>query len=320
VRVTRVPFPPRGDGGACDTSPPGWGVGGHARGTRTPGTRTPGTRTRDTHGALPWLLPLPGDAVSHTAAHAESVKATQFMARLLRQTRNRSLSRELRAQLGFARGERVLMVSRDPESECLLIATDRALHCRAELGSPADAGRETWSRLGWAQVTSVSWEDGYLVIASLTAHAPTRTSVPLRQPGQWPELAQDRITHTRLTRQRVLLDGGQRVLVEVRRCPATGELRWVLTASSALDRGDQNLRRQVDRAVTAMCTELGIPVPSADLAVPQPRQAGDDAGLLRAPFRVFPRVPSGRGLSRLTRLRVPSGADLPLPRTAPRTP
>jgi hypothetical protein len=44
--------------------------------------------------------------------------------------------------------------------------------------------------------------------------------VPLRRRGTWPELAGERITHTRLIRQPVMLDRDRRAVVEIRRGPA----------------------------------------------------------------------------------------------------
>ena len=163
-----------------------------------------------------------------------------------------ALPATLRAQLAFAPGERTLLAGRDPDGGYALVATDRALHHRT--------GRDGWSRLGWEQLSSLSWEaaPGRLVITGLTGAAPPRTIVPLRDRGTWPELAEERITHTKLNRQHVILDGGQRVVVEVRRCPGTGELRWALVSGRNLDPGDQDLRNQIERAATRQCADLGL--------------------------------------------------------------
>ena len=180
----------------------------------------------------------------------------QLPTRWLRLARARALPAKLRAQLAFASGERTLMVGRDPDGGCALVATDRALHYRT--------GSDGWSRLGWEQISRASWEasPGRLVITGLAGAAPPRTVVPMRQRGTWPELAQERITHTKLNRQHVLLDGGQRVVVEVRRCPGTGELRWALVSGRHLNPGDQDLRNQIDRAVTRLCADLGLSMAS----------------------------------------------------------
>jgi hypothetical protein len=183
--------------------------------------------------------------------------AGQLRAWWLRWARGHALPAKLRAQLAFARGERTLMIGHDPDGGCALIATDRALHHRT--------GSDGWSRLGWEQITTVGWETSpcRLVITGLAGAAPRRAVVPLRHRGTWPELAEERITHTRLSRQHVMLDGHQRVVIEVRRRPVTGELRWVLVSGRSLDPGDHDLRNRIERAVTELRADLGITIPSA---------------------------------------------------------
>jgi hypothetical protein len=144
------------------------------------------------------------------------------------------------------------MASRHPD---LLVATDRALY--------HPAGPDGWSRLGWEQIAGVSWETspGRLVVSSVAGAAPARVSVPLRRRGTWAELAEERITHTRLSRQQVMLGGQQRAVIEIRRRPVTGELRWVLVSGRDLDPGDPHLRHQIERAVTRVCADLGLAGP-----------------------------------------------------------
>jgi hypothetical protein len=197
----------------------------------------------------------------------------QLWAWWLGRARGRAMSAELSAQLAFARGERTLMVGRDLDGECTLVATDQALHHRT--------GSDAWSRLGWEQITRVGWETspGHLVVTGVTGAAPSPMIVPLRRRGTWSELAQERITHTRLVRQQVMLDRNRHVVIEVRRCPATGELRWALVSGHGLDPGDQDLRNEIERAATWLCADLGITIPSGadQLFLPSlagPSQAG----------------------------------------------
>jgi hypothetical protein len=180
----------------------------------------------------------------------------QLWAWWLGRARGRALSAQLSAQLAFARGERTLMVGRDLDGECTLVATDQALHHRA--------GSDAWSRLGWEQITRVGWEasPGHLVVTGVTGAAPSPMIVPLRRRGTWSELAQERITHTRLVRQHVMLARNRHVVIEVRRCPATGELRWALVSGRQLDPGDQDLRNEIERAATRLCADLGLTIPS----------------------------------------------------------
>jgi hypothetical protein len=151
------------------------------------------------------------------------------------------------------RGERVLSVRRDPDGDYALVASDRALY-------HADEG-DGWSRLGWEQITVVSWDAAAdeLLIRGLDGLAPARTAVPLRDRGTLPELAQERTTHTRLGRWNLKLPGNHSVLVEVRRRPSTGELVWaVISASDGLDRDGADVTANIARAVARLGQHLGV--------------------------------------------------------------
>jgi hypothetical protein len=165
----------------------------------------------------------------------------------------RALPADLRAQLAFQRGERVLSVRHDPDGRTALVASDRALyHRNGDLG---------WSRLGWEQITRVNWDANVnqLLISGLNGLAPSRTAVPLRGRGTLPELAQERTNHTRLGRWHLQLPGGHSVLVEVRRRPRTEELVWaVLSASDGLDGADAGTTADIARAVARLGEHLGV--------------------------------------------------------------
>ncbi len=151
------------------------------------------------------------------------------------------------------RGERVLSVAEAPDGGCALVASDRALYHR---GLPHRTGTDGWSRLGWEEVDRIDWDAaaGQLAITGLTGVAPPRTAIPMRQRGTVPELIQERVTHTRLGRWRLLVAGAHHVLVEARRRPVTGEVLWfVLSGPGDLDTG-----ARVERAITRLCAELGV--------------------------------------------------------------
>lgn len=187
-------------------------------------------------------------------------------ARSRRAIRNRLLPGEIRAQLGLRRGERVLAVGYGPAGGYALIATSRALHHHAPGGG--------WSRLGWEQVAAARWNRPArcLVITGLPGIAPPRTVLPLADCGALPALAEERITHTRLGLWKVLLDGGRRVRVEVRRRPLTDELVWAAADGDA-DTSDQTVRKQISEAVDGLGEYLGVrcsPGPGRDLRFPAP--------------------------------------------------
>lgn len=166
----------------------------------------------------------------------------------------RALPADLRTRLAFQRGERVLSVRHDRAGDHALVASDRALYHRT--------GSHGWSRLGWEQITAVSWDAaaGQLLIRGLDGFAPSLTVVPLRDRGTVTELAQERTTHTRLGRWQLRLPGGHSVLVEVRRRPGTGELMWaVISASDGLGSVGADATADIARAVARLGEHLGVP-------------------------------------------------------------
>lgn len=184
--------------------------------------------------------------------------------------RGRALPAAVSAGLAFERAERVLSVGRDRDGQCALLATDRALYRRA-LRCEADAGG--WSRIGWEQVAQVGWDAaaGQLVIIGLVGGvgggvggaAPPRMIVPLRHRGAIPELAQERVTHTKLGQWQLLIAGTHRVLVEARRRPVTGELAWFAAPSgnghgSGSGSGEREIGAHVERAIARLRADLGV--------------------------------------------------------------
>ena len=176
--------------------------------------------------------------------------------------RARALPWAVSVELALERGERVLSVSRHADGGCALVATDRALYHRT--------GADGWTRLGWEQISRVGWDAAAmrLVIIGLPGVAPPRTVVPLHRRGSVPELATDRVTHTKLGRWHLLVAGTHRVLVEARRRPATGELQWVVIsgpdagagvgAGSGSDDGDDGIGRHVERAIARLGADAGL--------------------------------------------------------------
>ena len=241
-----------------------WRMAGFWHGRLIP-LRHPATAGRAASGA-----PAPGPvapapvarspAASRLAVPAPAVSPLQaplrawFTAWWQRAVRGRILPAGLRAQLALDRGERILAAGLDPRGRHALIATTGALHRRA--------GTDGWSRLGWELITEVSWDPaaGRLTIYDLGGVAPGRTAVRLRDRGAIPELAEERISYTRLGSWALSLDG-RRVLAEARRRPATGELLWIVSSPGGLNLGDADVRQQVNEAVTQLREELGISRP-----------------------------------------------------------
>jgi hypothetical protein len=218
--------------------------------------------------------------------------------------RRRAVPADLQAQLAVKGRERVLSVGRAPDGGCALVATDQALYHRG--------GNDGWSRLGWEQVTRVGWDTahGQLDIAGLAGMAPRRTVVPLRDRGALPELAEERITHTRLGRWHMQLPGHNRLLVEVRRRPVTGELVWtVISTGNMLDADVSEIRGQIDRAVAQIGELLGVTHQSSALI--EERLLPPSGGRLPAAVMAFARsVPApARRLGRPTRGNLFAGEE-----------
>jgi len=170
---------------------------------------------------------------------------------------DRSLPRDVRARLAFDKGERVLTVARDPADACALVATERALYHR-------DDGND-WSRQGWERVSAVDWDAAgrRLVFTGLTdaGLGPQRSFLPLRDRGCLVELANERITHTRLGRWPLLFPGGEPVIVEARRRPVTGELLWLVHLEGICwDIRDHTVHASITRVIARLGADLGIPV------------------------------------------------------------
>lgn len=214
---------------------------------------------------LPARRPVvPGRAASRLGS-ALRAKFTPWWQRAVR---GRILPAELRARLALSRGERILAAGLDTGGGHALIATNAALHHRDGTGR--------WSRLGWELITEVCWDPAgsRLVIYGLAGIAPARTAVRLRDRGVLPELAEERISYTRLGYWPVTLDG-RSVQAEARRRPVTGELLWIVDPAGGLDLGDAGVRRRINEAVIQLRDELGISRPPGQppriTQVPRPR-------------------------------------------------
>ena len=185
---------------------------------------------------------------------------------------SRALPADLRTLIPVEPGERVLSVGRDCGDGYALVATDVALYC-----CTAEDG---WSRLGWEYVTRVGWDTAAssLVITVLTGDIPGHVTLPLRERGTAPELAAERITHTRLGCWQVPLAAGKHILAEARRRPATGEVLWFVSCDgSKLDLNSDSTREQVQRAIDHLVAVAGIASPSGaylSRVIERPRSGG----------------------------------------------
>lgn len=154
---------------------------------------------------------------------------------------------QLRAGLGLAARERLLDAAPGPDGGYALAVTDRALYHRAS--------GDAWTRLGWEMISAVTWASGHASVAGLWGHA----AVPLRDRGGLPEIAAERITHTRLGSWRVTPPAGRPVLIEARRRPVTGEVLWFVSAGTS--------RAEAERVIARLGAQAGLP-PRPPLSLP----------------------------------------------------
>lgn len=160
------------------------------------------------------------------------------------------------------RGERRLATGYAPDGTVVLVATDAALHHRA--------GVAGWSRLGWERVGGVAWDDetGCVAIFGMPGAGERTAVLRLRDRGMLPELAAERVAHTRLGCRQATLDGHGRLFVEVRRRPRTGELVWWAVSDGGFacagpgEAGPcgcpRGIREQIDAVVVGLRDDLGV--------------------------------------------------------------
>jgi hypothetical protein len=172
-------------------------------------------------------------------------------------TAERGLPGGLRDRLALVRGERILTVGRDPSASPALVATERALYHRGD-----EAGDEWW-RQGWERVSAVDWDalGRRLVFTGFTdtGLATQRHLIPLQDLGRLLELADERITHTRLGRWPLPLPAGEPVTVEARRKPVSGELMWLIHMDGVSWDVRDDAHAYITSAITRLADSLGIP-------------------------------------------------------------
>jgi hypothetical protein len=131
------------------------------------------------------------------------------------------------------------------------VASERALYWRPPGGA--------WVRLGWEQITRVDQDraTGALVVTGLAGGAPRRGSVPVEGGRRLLACVQERVAATRLIVTRIRVDGRD-VVIEGRRQPATGGVRWLVHPATGLVPTGAALRGEIDRALRELRSTLGV--------------------------------------------------------------
>lgn len=148
--------------------------------------------------------------------------------------------RNLPADLGLEKGERVLAVSGDT------VATNAALHFM-------NSGSLT--RLPWERVEQAAWRDGILIVREVGG---ARHTVPLAEPGSVPETVRERVTATVVVSTHVRLPGGGVRIAARRPARGGGEPRWTLVFDPGLDPTDPGLLAQAEQAMEEIRRQTGL--------------------------------------------------------------
>lgn len=155
--------------------------------------------------------------------------------------------------------ERVLTSSRDVAGS-LIVATRRALY-HQDRREPSQG----WSRLGWENVTRVSWDDRrrILTLTGLRPDGTWRTDLRLPRHTALAELARERVASTLLASTTVRLGGRVCACVTARRQPGSGKVMWVVVLNGADGAGEPAIRARVAAAIATLRADTGIPAEDA---------------------------------------------------------
>lgn len=144
-------------------------------------------------------------------------------------------------QVPVADGERVLSIICDAGGEWV-VPTERALY---------HSTGESWSRIGWEQMTHVSWDDArhVLVVAASGPHGRSQWALRLEGAGPLPDLARERMTWTYLLSTKAPVAGHGAAMVTARRQPGTDQTFWQVSADDHVDWTDPAVQSGIQIAI-----------------------------------------------------------------------
>jgi hypothetical protein len=162
----------------------------------------------------------------------------------------RELDPRVAELLAVAQGERLLAWGELTDDQ-VVACTDLAIHI-PEVG-----------RVGWDQVVRGSWSEEFLdlVVQETPGERPAQLRLRFEQPGQVPAVVRERVQWTVVASHRVTLqhrDGRYAMaMLNARRAPGTGEVRWGVVFDPGVDPADPGWRTAADEALADLRERLG---------------------------------------------------------------
>jgi hypothetical protein len=162
----------------------------------------------------------------------------------------RALDPRVAALLEGAAGERLLAWGELDDAQ-VVVCTDHAIYWPDE-------------RVPWDLVVRGSWFEEFLDLVVQEAPGARSRQVRLRfdDPGKVPAVVRERVQWTVVASHRITLehpDGRTgSAMLNARRSPSTGEIRWGVVFDSGIDARDPKWRAVADRALAGLREQLGI--------------------------------------------------------------
>jgi hypothetical protein len=162
----------------------------------------------------------------------------------------RALDPRVDELLAGAEGERLLAWGVLDDGR-VVACTDLAVHV-------PEAGR-----IAWDQVVRGAWSEEFLDLVVQRTPGARATHMRLRfdEPGQVPGVVRERVQWTVVASHRAVLahaDGRfGSAMLNARRSPQTGEVRWGVVFDAGIDPADPGWRTSADRALAELRDQLG---------------------------------------------------------------
>ena len=162
----------------------------------------------------------------------------------------RRLDPRVTALLGDSSGERLLAWGALVDGQ-VVACTDLAIHIPGE------------GRIPWDLVVRGAWSEEFLDLVVQPAPGARARQLRLRfdEPGQVPGVVRERVQWTVVASHRAELvhpEGGTgSAMLNARRSPQTGEVRWSVVFDPGIDPADPGWRTAADRALADLRDRLG---------------------------------------------------------------